>query len=65
MISLHTLYLSYVLKTRSEETDTVFYAYLACFVNTRTFKMNMCMSYTELTRRVMLCICLWLRHRNT
>ena len=27
---------SYMLNTRNEETNTVFYSYLACFVNTLT-----------------------------
>jgi len=56
---------SYMLNTRNEENDTVFYSYVACFVNTFTLNVYVSMSYTELTRRNMLFICLWLRHRNT
>ena len=54
-----------MLNTRNEVKNTMFYSYLACFVN--TFSLNMCvsMSYTELTRRNTLFVFVWLRHRNT
>jgi len=45
--------------------NTVFYSYLACFMNTVTLNMNMFRSNTEFTRRKMLFIFLWLRPRNT
>jgi len=56
---------SYMLNTWNEGKNTVFYSYSACFVNTFALKMYVSMSYTGLTRRNMLFIFLWLRHRNT
>jgi len=56
---------AYMLNTRSEEKNTVFYSYLACFVNTCTLNMYVSMSYTGLTRRNALFICVRSRHRNT
>jgi len=56
---------AYMLNTRNEENNTVFYSYLACFVNTFTLNMYVYMSYTGLTRRNTVFIFLWLRHRNT
>ena len=37
---------SYMLNTRNEETNTVFYSCLACFVNTLSSNMYVSMSYT-------------------
>jgi len=37
---------SYMLNIRSAETNTVFYSYVACFVNTAILNMEMSMSYT-------------------
>jgi len=54
-----------MLNTRNEEKNTVFYSYLACFVNTSTLNMYVSMAYTGFTRRNMLFVFLWLRHRNT
>jgi len=42
---------SRMLNTRTEESDTVFYSYLACCMNTSTLNMYITMSYTGLTRR--------------
>ena len=56
---------AYMLNTRNEENNTVFYSYLACFVNTFTLNMYVSMSCTGLTRRNTLFVFLWLRHRNT
>jgi len=42
---------SYMLNKRNEETNTVFFSYLACFVNTFTLNTDVSMSYTGLTRR--------------
>jgi len=42
---------AYMLNTRNEETNTVFYSYLACFVNTFTLNMYVSMAYTGCTRR--------------
>jgi len=38
-----------MLNTRNEENNTVFYSYLACFVNTSTLNTCVFMSYTGLT----------------
>jgi len=35
-----------MLNTRNEETNAVFYSYVACFVNTFTLHMYVSMSYT-------------------
>jgi len=40
-----------MLNTRSEEENTGFYLYVACFLNTLTWKMYGFLSYTGLTRR--------------
>jgi len=56
---------SYMLNTRSEKQNTVFYSYLACFVKIFTFNMYVSMSYTGLIRRNTVFIFLWWRHRNT
>jgi len=40
-----------MLNTWNEENITVFYSYLACFVNTVTLNMYVSMSYTGLTKR--------------
>jgi len=56
---------AYVLNTRSEEENTVFYSDLACFVNIFTSDMYGFLSYTGLTRRNTLFTCVWLCHRNT
>ena len=56
---------SYMLNTRNEKKNTVFYSYLACFVNTCTLNMYVSMPYTGLIRRNTLFIFLWSRHRNT
>jgi len=44
---------AYMLNTRNEEKNTVFYSYLACFVNTFSWNMYVSMSYTGFTRRNM------------
>jgi len=54
-----------MLNMRSEEENTRFYSYLACFVNTLTLNMYGFLSYTGFTRRNMVFIFVWLRHRNT
>jgi len=56
---------TYILNTRGEEKHTVFYAYVACFMNTLTLNMYLSMSYTGLHRRDTLFVFVWLRHRNT
>jgi len=56
---------SYVLNTLYEENNTVFYSYLACFLNTLSLNMYVAMPYTGLTRRNMVFIFVWLPHRNT
>ena len=56
---------AYMLNTRNEETNTVFYSCVACFVQTFTFHMYVSMSYTGRTRRNTFFILLWLRHKNT
>jgi len=38
---------TYVLNTRNEEKNMIFYSYLACFVNTFTLNIYVSMSYTE------------------
>jgi len=62
-----------MLNTRNEakNTNTVFYSYLACFVNTCTLNLNMhvSMSYSGLTRRktrntLFIFIFVWLRHEE-
>jgi len=42
---------SYMLNTRNEEKNTVFYSYLACFVNPFTLNMYVSMPYAGLARR--------------
>jgi len=37
---------SYMLNTRNEKMNAVFYSYFACFVNTFTLNMYVSMSYT-------------------
>jgi len=49
-----------MLNTRNEETNTGFYAYLACLVNTVTLNMYLSMSYTGLTRRNTVFVFVWL-----
>jgi len=39
-----------MLNTQNEETNTVFYTYVACFVNTLTLNMYVSMSFTGFTR---------------
>jgi len=39
----------YMLSTRIEAYNTVFYLYLACFINTLTLNMYVSMSYTGIT----------------
>jgi len=56
---------SYMLNMRREAYNTVFYSYLARFMNTETLNMNMFLSNTGFTRRKVLFIFLWLRPRNT
>jgi len=56
---------AYMLNMRSEEQTTVFYSYLARFMNTVTLNMNMFLSYTGFTRRNTLFILLCLRPRYT
>jgi len=56
---------AYMLNTRNEENNTVFYSYLACFVNTFSLKIYVSMSYPGLTRRNTVFIFWWLSHRNT
>jgi len=52
MIDSHNKALKpYVLNTRSEEENTVFYSYVVCCVNTSTLNMYGFLSYTGLTRR--------------
>jgi len=54
-----------MLNTRSAETNTVFYSYLAYFVNTGLSNMYVSMSYTGWTRQNAVFIFLWLRPMNT
>jgi len=61
----HITLQAYMLNTRTQEETTVFYSYLACSVNTLTLNKHEFLSYTGLTRRNMLFIFVWLRHRNT
>jgi len=42
----------YMLNTRNEEKNTVFYSYVACFVNTFTLTMNVSVSYTGFNQAV-------------
>ena len=56
---------SYMLNTRNEDTSTVFYSYLAGFVNKFTLNMYVSVSYKGFTRRNTLFTFLWLRHTNT
>ena len=56
---------TYILNTRNEENNTVFYSDSAYFVNTFTLNMYVSMSHTVLIRRDTLFIFLWLRHKNT
>ena len=46
----------YMLNTRNEEKNTVFYSYSACFMNTFNLNMYVSMSYTGIIRRNMLFI---------
>ena len=55
----------YMLNARNAVKNTVFYSYLAWFVNTFTLNMCVSMSYIGLTRRNTVFKFLWLRHRNT
>jgi len=55
----------YMLNTRSEGYNTVFYSYLACFVNTVTLNMYGLLSNTAFTRRNTLVVLVWRSHRNT
>jgi len=55
----------YMSNLRIEEYNTVFYSYLARFINTVTLNVNMFLSNTGFTRRNTLFIFLWLRPRNT
>ena len=54
----------YMLNTRNEETNTVFYSDLAGFVRALSLNMYVPMPYTGFTRRNMVFIFLWLRYRN-
>ena len=56
---------SYILITRSTAKNTVFYSYLACFVNTVILNMYIFMSYTGLSRRYAVFLFMRLRPRNT
>jgi len=57
--------LTYMLNTRSEEKNTVFYSCSSCLVNALTLNTRVFMPYTGYTRRNTLFVLLWLRHRNT
>jgi len=61
----HTRRLLYMLNTRNEAKKTVFYSYLACFMNTFPLNMYEFLSYSGFTRRNTLSIFLWLCPRNT
>jgi len=50
---------SYVLNMPSQGTNTVFYTYLAYFVNTRTLN-NALLSYAGRAKRNTLCVFVWL-----
>ena len=54
-----------MLNTRNDEENTVFYLWLACFVNTFTLNMYVSMPYTGFTRRNTVFMFLRLRQRNT
>jgi len=56
---------AYVLNTRNEGKNTVFYSYVACFVNTLTLNMYGSMSFTGFTRRNTLFMFVWLRLMHT
>ena len=56
---------AYVGNTRIAAYNTVFYSYLACFMNTFTLNMYVSMSHTGVTRRNTVFVFLWLRPRNT
>jgi len=54
-----------MLNTRRKEPNTVFYSYLACFMNTFILNMYVLLSSTGWTRRNTSFVFLWLRPRNT
>jgi len=54
-----------MLNTQNEKRNTVFYSYLASFVNTFSLNMYVSMSYTRFTKRNPVFIILWLRRRDT
>jgi len=55
----------YMLNTRAEEYYTVFYSYVACFMNTSTLNVYISMPYAGLTRRNTVFVFVWLSPRNT
>jgi len=56
---------TFMLNTRGEDSNTVFYSDLAGFMNAVSLNMYASMSYTGLTRRNTLFVFLWLHPRNT
>jgi len=55
----------YMLNTQGGYSNTVFYSYLACFMNTVTLHVYISTWYIGFTRRNTVFVFLWLRHRNT
>ena len=56
---------AYMLNTQSEEYKTIFYSYLARFMNIATLNMNLFLSNAGFSRRNTVFIFVWLRPRNT
>ena len=56
---------AYIWNTQIEEYDTVFYSYLAYFMNTSILNIYVSMSYTGVTRQNTVFVFLWLHPGNT